>query len=168
MYEQVNQYRVTKYDPKNRVNGVYTKDEWISMYDVGKTYDGKLFTFKDYLKVEKSYLDVIEQVMQELDIKTIEVRQGERIFSALNNSAVNSREEVLMMAKGVLREDFWCKLEAENFFVHFGYDFYMYIGADIDDEKMRKIAEENGLFAERINESPYLRIPEEDQFYSKM
>jgi hypothetical protein len=38
----------------------------------------------------------------------------------------------------------------------------MYIGADIDDEKMRKIAEKNGLFAERINESPYLRIPEED------
>ena len=162
MYEQVNQYRVTKYDPKNRVNGVYTKDEWISMYDVGRSYNGKVFTFKEYLKVEKSYLDVIEQVMKELDIKTVEVRQGERIFSALNNSAVNSREEVLMIVKGVLREDFWCKLEAENFFVHFGYDFYMYIGADIDDEKMRKIAEENGLFAERINESPYLRIPEED------
>lgn len=156
MYEQVNQYRVTKYDPKNRVNGVYTKDEWISMYDVGKTYDGKLFTFAEYLKVEKSYLDVIEQVMKELDIKTVEVRQGERIFSALNNSAVNSREEVLMMAKGVLREDFWCKLEAKDFFIHFGYDYYMYIGADIEEEKMSDIARKNGLFAELIERSPYL------------
>ena len=162
MYEQVNQYRVTKYNPKNRVNGVYTKDEWTSMYHVGRSYNGKVFTFKEYLKVEKSYLDVIEQIMKELDIKTIEVRQGERIFSALNNAAVNSREEVLMIARGVLREDFWCKLEAKDFFIHFGYDYYMYIGADIDDEKMHKIAEENGLFAERINESPYLRIPEED------
>lgn len=162
MYEQVNQYRVTKYDPKNRVNGVYTKDEWISMYDVSKTYDGKLFTFAEYLKIEGAYLDVIDIVMDELNIDSVEIKAGERIFSALNNSTLDSREEVLMIARSVLREDFWCKLEAENFFVHFGYDFYMYIGADIDDEKMCKIAEENGLFAERINESPYLRIPEED------
>jgi hypothetical protein len=162
MYEQVNQYRVTKYDPKNRVNGVYTKDEWISMYDVSKTYDGKLFTFAEYLKVEESYLNVIDIVMNELNVGNVKVKDGERIFAVLNNSTLDSREEVLMITRSVLREDFWCKLEAENFFVHFGYDFYMYIGADIDDEKMRKIAEENGLFAERINESPYLRIPEED------
>ena len=58
MYEQVNQYRVTKYDPANRVNGEYTKDEWTSMYDVGRSYNGKVFTFEEYLKVEKSYLDV--------------------------------------------------------------------------------------------------------------
>ena len=162
MYEQVNQYRVTKYDPKNRVNGVYTKDEWISMYDVGKTYDGKLFTFAEYLKVEESYLNVIDIVMNELNVGNVKVKDGERIFAVLNNSTLDSREEVLMIARGVLREDFWCKLEAKDFFIHFGYDYYMYIGADIDDEKMHKIAEENGLFAERINESPYLRIPEED------
>ena len=100
--------------------------------------------------------------MQEVNINSVKVKSGERIFSVLNNSTLDSRDEVLKVAKGVLREDFWCKLESESFFIHFGYDFYMYIGADIDDEKMRKIAEENGLFAERINESPYLRIPEED------
>lgn len=94
--------------------------------------------------------------MKELDIKTIEVRQGERIFSALNNSAVNSCEEVLMIARGVLREDFWCKLEAKDFFIHFGYDYYMYIGADIEEEKMSEIARKNGLFAEHIGISPYL------------
>ena len=156
MYEQVNQYRVTKYDPANRVNGAYTKDEWTSMYNVGRSYNGKVFTFEEYLKVEKSYLDVIERVMKELDIKTVEVRQGERIFSALNNSAVNSCEEVLMIARGVLREDFWCKLEARDFFIHFGYDYYMYIGADIEEKKMSEIARKNGLFAEPIERSPYL------------
>ena len=162
MHEKLNQYRVTKYDPKNRVSGVYTKDEWTSLYDVGKAYKGELFTFAEYLKVEGAYLNTIDSVMQEVNINSVKVKSGERIFSVLNNSTLDSRDEVLKVAKGVLREDFWCKLEAENFFVHFGYDFYMYIGADIDDEKMRKIAEENGLFAERINESPYLQIPEED------
>lgn len=156
MNSKLKQYRVTKYDPANRVNGAYTKDEWTSMYDVGRSYNGKVFTFQEYLKVEKSYLDVIENVLKELDIKTVEVRQGERIFSALNNSAVNSCEEVLMIARGVLREDFWCKLEARDFFIHFGYDYYMYIGADIEKEKMAEIARKNGLFAEHIERSPYL------------
>ena len=162
MHEKLNQYRVTKYDPKNRVSGIYTKDEWTSIYDVGKAYNGELFTFAEYLKVEGAYLNTIDSVMQEVNINSVKVKSGERIFSVLNNSTLDSRDEVLKVAKGVLREDFWCKLESESFFIHFGYDFYMYIGADIDDEKMRKIAEENGLFAERINESPYLRIPEED------
>ena len=162
MNSKLKQYRVTKYDPANRVNGEYTKDEWTSMYDVGRSYNGKVFTFEEYLKVEKSYLDVIKDVLKELDIKAVEVRQGERIFSALNNSVVNSREEVLMIARGVLREDFWCKLEARDFFIHFGYDYYMYIGADIEEKKMHEIAEKNGLFAELINESPYLRNMEDD------
>ncbi len=156
MNSKLKQYRITKYNPIYRVNGAYNKDEWTSMYDVGRTYDGKVFTFEEYLRVEKAYLDVIEQVMNELGIKTIEVRQGERIFSALNNSAFHSREEVLMIARGVLREDFWCKLEAKDFFIHFGYDYYMYIGADIEEEKMSKIARKNGLFAELIEGSPYL------------
>ena len=162
MYEQVNQYRVTKYDPKNRVNGVYTKDEWISMYDVGKTYNGELFTFAEYLKIEGAYLDVIDIVMDELNIGSVEIKAGERIFSALNNSTLNSREEILMVARGALRGDFWCKIESKDFFVHFGYDYYMYIGADIEEKKMHEIAEKNGLFAELINESPYLRNMEDD------
>jgi hypothetical protein len=156
MYKKVNQYRVTKYDPKSRANGVYTKDEWISMYDVGKTYDGELFTFAEYLKIEWAYLDVIDIVMDELNIDSVEIKAGERIFSVLNNSTLNSREEILMVARGALREDFWCKIESKDFFVHFGYDYYMYIGADIEEEKMSEIARKNGLFAEPIERSPYL------------
>jgi hypothetical protein len=32
----------------------------------------------------------------------------------------------------------------------------MYIGADIEEEKMSEIARKNGLFAEHIEISPYL------------
>ena len=114
MNGKLKQYRVTKYDPANRVNGEYTKDEWTSMYDVGRSYNGKVFTFEEYLKVEKSYLDVIEDVLKELDIKAVEVRQGERIFSALNNSAVNSCEEVLMIARAFCEKIFGASSRRET------------------------------------------------------
>ena len=139
------------------MNGAYTKNEWISICDVGKTYDGKVFTFKEYLSVEKAYLNVIEKVMLELNVKRVRIKQGEYMYSKLNNSVLRSPEEVLMVARGCLREDFWCKLVTNNFFVHFGYDYYMYIGANIEEKHMSEIARENGLFSELIQQSPYFK-----------
>lgn len=158
MSKNFKQYRITKYNPIHRVNGIYTKDEWTSMYDVGKSYDKKIFKFEDYLVVERSYLKVIEKVLQELNIKRVVIKQGENIYSKLNNSVLRSQEEVLLVARGCLREEFWCKLESKNFFIHFGYDYYMYIGADIEEKHMFEIAHENGLFSELIQQSPYLHF----------
>ena len=155
MNNKLKQYRITKYNPIYRVNEIYTKDEWTSMYDVGKFYDGKIFTFKEYLAVEKSYLNVIEKILIELNIKRVIIKQGENMYSKLNNSVLCSREEVLLVARGCLREEFWCKLVSKNFFVHFGYDYYMYIGVNIEEEHMSEIARENGLFLELIQQSTY-------------
>ena len=155
MNNSFKQYRITKYNPVYRVNGVYTKDEWISMYDVGESFDGKTFTFEEYLAVEKSYLNVIEMVLQKLNIRKVRIKQGENMYSRLNNSTLRSHEEVISVARGCLREEFWCKLVSKDFFVHFGYDYYMYIGANIEEEHMSEIARENGLFSELIQQSPY-------------
>ena len=135
------------------MNGIYTKDEWISMYDVGKMYDGKTFTFEEYLTVEKSYLNVIKKILQGVNIKRVRIKQGENMYSKLNNSVLCSQEEVLLVARGCLREEFWCKLVSKDFFVHFGYDYYMYIGANIEEDHMSEIARENGLFSELIQQS---------------
>lgn len=155
MNKKFKQYRITKYNPIYRMNGIYTKDEWISMYDVGKMYDGKTFTFEEYLTVEKSYLNVIKKILQEVNIKRVRIKQGENMYSKLNNSVLCSQEEVLLVARGCLREEFWCKLVSKDFFVHFGYDYYMYIGANIEEKHISEIARENGLFSELIQQSPY-------------
>lgn len=157
MNKQFNQYRISKFNPLYRVNEIYTKNEWTSMYDVGKSYDEKIFTFEEYLAVEKSYLNVIEKVLQKSNVKRVIIKQGENIYSKLNNSVLCSQEEVLLVARGCLREEFWCKLVSRNFFVHFGYDYYMYIGANIEEEHMSEIARENGLFSELIQQSPYFK-----------
>lgn len=50
-------YRITKYNPKNREkDGVYSKDEWTSISDIGKSFGDYKLTASDYLKVEDQYL----------------------------------------------------------------------------------------------------------------
>jgi hypothetical protein len=44
-------------------------------------------------------------------------------------TGINLRiDEVELLARLILREKLWCKLESKDMFVHFGYDYYMYIG----------------------------------------
>jgi hypothetical protein len=60
----------------------------------------------------------------------------------------------------VLREILWCKLESENgFYIHFGYDYYMYIGGPAPSENSIAYGRQQGLFVEEM-ESPYLDASE--------
>lgn len=46
----MNWHEIVKYSPqKYDSNGIYTTDEWTSIWDVGKKFDGKLFTLEEYL-----------------------------------------------------------------------------------------------------------------------
>ena len=65
-------------------------------------------------------------------------------------------QEVRKLAKLTLRNAIWCKLGYKNqFFIHFGYDYYMYIGASEECVKAKEIVKETGLFIEDFK-SPYL------------
>ncbi|QSX06726.1 hypothetical protein JYG23_04550 [Sedimentibacter sp. zth1] len=53
-------WRITKYNPQYRDSyGAYLKDEWTSLSDVGKQYDGKVFTKDEYLEYERLYIESI-------------------------------------------------------------------------------------------------------------
>ncbi len=55
--EKMFDWRVTKYDPKNRDhNGWYVKDEWTDYSDIGKSFEGKRLTFWEYFNVESKYI----------------------------------------------------------------------------------------------------------------
>lgn len=63
----------------------------------------------------------------------------------------------LDFARLVLREEAWGKLGVPGkAYVHFGYDYYMYIGVPSKCGRSIAIARDLGLFVERIR-SPYLR-----------
>lgn len=56
-------YRVTKYSPKYRKNGVYTKEEWTSVSDVDKVIDNKRLTKEEYVLFEDKYVEAIGKVL---------------------------------------------------------------------------------------------------------
>ena len=160
MSEKIYQYRLTKYNPLYRLNDVYCEDEWTSFFDVGKEYNGKIFTMDEYLKVENAYLKSIKLTLNKLNISMLEVTNMEKYSESApnisNHTILSSVDDILNVAKECLRESCWCKLVGERFFIHFGYDYYMYIGCCIDESTMCEFASKNGLFSELIEVSPYL------------
>jgi hypothetical protein len=54
----------------------------------------------------------------------------------------------------LLREEFWCRLEGADGFIHIGYDYYMYLGVARQCPGAEALARQAGLFVERF-QSPY-------------
>ncbi len=164
-------WRITKYNPSYRnASGSYQKNEWSSFTDIGKNFDNKQLTLNDYLLIEDAYIGAIVCFMECNHINTMRVTNlekqrlpedrssySEEMVNALNlvaNNIIADKETIKSIGRLILREAFWCKLKAKNMYVHFGYDYYMYIGSkNACNETVVKI-EHSGLFVEEYD-SPY-------------
>ena len=165
-------YRITKYDPNYRNhNGHYAIDDWTSVKDVGEVFNGKKFSFHSYKLCEDSYINTINLILKENGIAFLQVENLEKygfvIYADLN--AKKSRQyydnafsgqavylnDINVFARLILREMLWCKLSMGSSFVHFGYDYYMYIGG-VKELKAAELAaiSQSGLFVEKMD-SPY-------------
>lgn len=147
-------WKITKYDPNLKT------DEWTAMSDVGKVYNGKIFELKEYLRVENLYLHAIQLIARHNGVSFFEIsslellrRPDTPLLDVVDHSSVDL-ESALVIAQKVLREELWCKLLHPKMIVHFGYDYYMYIGSakssTLELEKIRDM----GLFIEE-KKSPY-------------
>ena len=169
----MNQWRVTKYNPKFRDEfGHYTLiEEWTGPSEIGKTINGKEFTLDEYFRVEAAYIHSVIKFMEESNVDSLRVLQLESNRSeeekisplyekefeklVLKEDSVIDKSEIHLICKMVLRNFLWCNLYSKDrFFVHFGWDYYMYIGSNIDCLKATNFATNNGLFVERCT-SPY-------------
>lgn len=167
-------YRITKYNPQYRNQfGFYTQDEWTSISDIGTIYKNKKLTFEDYCQVESSYNKAVITIMDFCDVDFLYINQLEKntvnplnnfyfsnplpkIYANLHEGQKIYKEEIKQVMQLVLREFLWCKLENENMFVHFGWDYYMYIGSSIELSKLViEQIEKSGLYVEEFY-SPYL------------
>ena len=149
------EYRITKYNPQNRVAGVYTRDEWTSISDIGKSFNNIPLTYEMYQKTEDAYIDCCIEMLKRATVKELAVEQVEyytedSIFPAV----VSNFEEIRQIISACLREKCWLKLTATEFFIHFGYDYYMYIGSNLPVVTVEEVAEKYGLFCEQYP-SPY-------------
>lgn len=170
-------WRITKYNPRYRnEKGEYQKDEWTSCHDIGKLYDGKEFTVDDYMAVENAYINAVVSFLNGFNIKALTAKYLEKhndslvlhetpleyteelieLYGRLSEGDILEIRDVEHLCRLALREQLWCKLENDNkMFIHFGYDYYMYIGCLSKPEEIISLTEKNGLFLE-VLESPYL------------
>jgi hypothetical protein len=174
-------YRVTKYNPSFRnAKGAYQKDEWISFSDVDRTFAGVELTAKDYIHTEAMYISAIHSFMRLLDINSLNVSGLEKnyysltehdqkyielypetmtqIVASIQNGESLQGNRLDDFCKMCLRSQIWGRLEyPEKMFVHFGNDYYMYIGVSHSSKVVVEEIENTGMFVEPF-ESPYLEV----------
>ena len=149
------EYRITKYNPANRVEGRHTIDDWTSFSDVGKSFQGSTLTYEKYLETETAYIDCCATLLSKAQILSLSIEQTECYSEDLHPpSLVSDIAEIRKLIASCLREQCWFKLTAKDFFIHFGYDYYMYIGTVLPTASVQKTAKRYGLFCE-LYPSPY-------------
>jgi len=168
MYE----YRITKYDPKNRNElGHYMVDEWTEFEDISHSFDGEAFNYIEYINIENKYIYAIELLMRRHGLGSMRMRGLEKrgltydetltkgmidMYDWLDHDRSISIQIMSIFCRLILRKYVWAKLVSPKMFVHFGGNYYMYIGASEDCSKEFREIEASGLFVEEC-ESPYGR-----------
>lgn len=167
-------WRVTKYNPENRnTDGTYKIDEWTSFHDIGKAFNNELLDYSNYKRVEDAYIKVIELILSYNGISSLTITDLDKynsslelndfntpdivnLFGEINNNKQLGLDKIMILARLILREELWCKLQNDKGnYIHFGYDYYMYIGSNTNNQEIYDEVRKIGLFIEEI-ESPYV------------
>lgn len=168
------QWRITKYNPDLRDEyGSYTLEkEWTCSSEIGKIIYGKEFTLGEYLRVEAAYINTVMKILSECELITLRVLQLTEIIVSpedrtsvlyesefdeldLQVDKIVNTNEIRTICTMVLRNFLDCQLYSKDkLFVHFGWDYYMYIGSSVNCPSSIKFAKDFGLFVEDTR-SPY-------------
>lgn len=146
----MNRFRVTKYNPIYRNEPLYLNDEWTSISDVGKEFNNHIVTMDEYIQVETSYLSVIKDFCMKENIEKLRILGLEDHYYCCpyNNKQFVYLTDIIQISKDCLRERYWCRLETKNHYIHFGFDYKMYLGGELTIEELTDIANKYNLFAE--------------------
>ncbi len=132
-----------------------------------------IFSYDVYIKMEDLYIQTIYDFMNCCAVSSLQVFDLEKpkkisfdpydsssmisLFKTVENKMWLTLEQTEDICKLILREKLWCKLaNTSKIYVHFGYDFYMYIGTNVPCREAVANTEQRGLFIEAY-ESPYLK-----------
>lgn len=164
-------HEIVKYSPKNYdENGVYTIDEWTSRCDVGKSYQGKIFTLDDYLKVEQQYIDVILSIMSVVGCKYLTIKYLEANKKAVAEEIESSKykntdsrllkslplleekrrihyKKISDIVRLCLREYLYVELsnQEHKLSIEFGYDYYLNVSCSLSNTVLHDIVKQTGL-----------------------
>ena len=140
----MNYFRVSKFNP-----AMEKRMEWTSVFDVGKAYHGKTFTFAMYKKVEKQYTDFVMEVVRISKIEKVKILYLENADSTpWKTGQQYDIGQIGGFIRDCLEEKCWGQFTANQFIWEVGYDFYMHIGTNLCMDQMKNIAKKYNLFVE--------------------
>lgn len=139
-------YRITKYNPRYRDEvGRFLGSEWTSVSDLPANAEG----LREYLAAENDYVKAIclfYHLVGSPQLQVVGLEKKENNVQLLPRSLLVESEALLSrmffdvigdvfqldtVIRLALREVVWCKLELlPLFYIHFGYDFYVYVGGE--------------------------------------
>jgi hypothetical protein len=155
----VHEYRVSKYNPAfHNQSGAYTKVEWTTFRQIGQTFLGVVLTSDKYERVENAYVQAAVSFLRDsgmLSMRVTGLENSRKRPLDFQNHSVLPLERIGEIIPQVLREEFCCRLEGSDGFLHFGRDYYMYIGVPHLCPSAQATATKLGLFVEEFA-SPYV------------
>jgi hypothetical protein len=169
-------YRITKYNPKLRNElGYYSDNDWTDISDIGNIFNGKSLSKTEYLEVETDYINSIIKVLQENNQDYLRLVSYDKVafdfflksqkkdwtyldglgsLSLYEDKKVHL-QEIELLIKMNLRAFLGMTLEIKGkFYIHFGYDLYMYIGCPKVSTELRNQLNNTSIYIEE-SDSPY-------------
>ncbi|MDR1923555.1 MAG: hypothetical protein LBQ66_04190 [Planctomycetaceae bacterium] len=177
--------RITKYNPCYRhPNGAYYKNEWTEVCDIGKTFEGEIFTATQYLQTEDSYVKTVLLLLKHIGLENlVVVKQDDlsarriiypffttnaffnvdpKFAKSIKPGRICSLAEIEILTRASLRSNFWCAFGGDyGTYLHFGWDYYMYFGTE-KTVCLNDIDFPEGIFIEQNFPSPYCQDNEDE------
>jgi hypothetical protein len=155
----IQELRINRYDPRVAYSATTT---WTAMSDIGKSFDDGELTRAEYEAVEGRHLSAVSALMDAAGVSELTVSDIQRsplasaAALAVQEGTRVSPSEALEICRLELRDELSCRLDsAGDFYVHVGFDYYLYVGAQRLPGATVAEIEEAGLFVERGVPSPY-------------
>ena len=135
-------FQISKYDPVFKTeDGKYIKDDWTSVSDIDKIFDGKILTIDDYMAMESRYIKIIKRVLDEIESSYLKVvglekfddyldkldripynKRSDEIYESLEEGKVLPINDALVLLELMLRENVWCYLTNKYVTIQTGHD----------------------------------------------
>jgi hypothetical protein len=147
--------------------GAYLKEDWTGIADIGRAFAGGILTEASYRNTENAYVQSLIGLLDKAGVASMSVSDIERRETAglqtLGDGTLSACLDIIddlqvagqqleYVIRGCLREYLWCRLLGpRDSYVHFGYDFYTYIGLP-EPADAHSVAQ--GLYLEECK-SPY-------------
>ncbi len=164
-----NDYSISKYRPQfYNHQFCYTRNEWTSISDIGKSFDDGVLTTNEYLETEQHYIDTAIELARKsgcsyltvdyLEGKTKDIVQwAEKHSSDFNllRSAKKIRQgwkipvsDCADYLRLCLRECCYAEFSnySHNFHIQFGYEYYMCIHTELPKSQVEAVAVANHLY----------------------